>query len=321
MKKVFIFLAFFGFLFGSEKLDTLVLSGPAASVSHPFFKVIEDGALNDVANKVVFREWNNPDELKALVLKKEVDFVAMPTNVAAIFYNKGEDVKLLSVSVWGIFNILSSDENLKHIEDLKGSEIVVPFRADMPDIVLLTLLKKAGIDTKKDIKINYVQTPPNAVQMLITKKAKHALLMEPITSMALIKSSSFPQSTISPKLYRAINLQDEWARLSKNDGKIPQAGIAVVGSKDEKIQQRVLEEYTKALNWYKENPKEAGKLVAKNIKMFNAQMIEESIPHINMQNVDIKSATSSLKDFYEILLFHEPKLVGDKIPDESFFNQ
>ncbi|MDR0579273.1 MAG: ABC transporter substrate-binding protein [Campylobacteraceae bacterium] len=319
MKKIFLFLIAFGFLFANEKQDILVLSGPAASVSHPFFKIIEDGALNDVAKKIVFREWSSPDELKALVLKNDVDFVAMPTNVAAIFYNKGENIKLMSISVWGIFNIISSDENIKHIEDLKGDELIVPFRADMPDVILQALLKKANIDIKKDIKINYVQTPPNAVQMLVTKKAKHALLMEPITSMALQKANSFPQSVLFPKLYRAIDLQVEWGRLFGSENKIPQAGIAAVGDKNEKLKQRLNEEYAKALLWYKQNPKEAGELSAKYIKAFNAQMVEDSILHINMQSVNIEDAKDELKAFYEILYSYEPKLIGEKMPDDKFY--
>ena len=52
--------------------------------------------------KIEFKLWNNPDELRALILKKEVDFIALPTNVATNLYNKGIDLKLLNVSTWAI---------------------------------------------------------------------------------------------------------------------------------------------------------------------------------------------------------------------------
>jgi NitT/TauT family transport system substrate-binding protein len=63
--------------------------------------------------KIEFKLWKNPDELRALILKKEVNFIALPTNVAANLYNKGVDIKLLNVSIWGILGMISRDPNLK----------------------------------------------------------------------------------------------------------------------------------------------------------------------------------------------------------------
>ncbi|MDR1554813.1 MAG: ABC transporter substrate-binding protein [Campylobacteraceae bacterium] len=329
MKKIVLILSVFLHvnLFAQEnqenttKKDILVLSGPISSVSHPFYKIIEDNVLSDIAKKVEFREWKNPDELRALVLKGEVDFVALPVNIAAILYNKEQHVKLLSVSIWGIMTIVSTDKNVKKIEDLKHEEVLVPFRADMPDIILQALLRKALLDIKKDIKLNYVSTPVDAVQMLVTKKAKHALLVEPVTSMAMLKTSSFPKILAIPTFYRAIDLQDEWGRLYETANRVPQAGIGVVANVDEHVQKRVLEEYEKALNWYRQNPSEAGKLAAKHVKMFNEDMIKESILHVRFENVKIEDAKEELERFFKVLYEINPKIIGEKIPDNGFYEK
>jgi len=320
MKKLLlVWLGLLSFVFGGEKLDKLVIAGPFSSISHPMFRLIETGALSDVAYKVEFKLWQNPDELRALLLKKEVQFVALPTNVAANLYNKKEPIRLLNVPVWGILEIVSRDASLKQIEDLKGKEIIVPFRADMPDIVLKALIKQAGLDAKKDFSLKYVPNPPDAMQMLIFRRADHVLLAEPATSMAMRKTGSFPVSLVAPELHRSVNLQSEWGRLFKAEPKIPQAGLSVVGEVDAYVVKRFNEEYKKALLWYQSHPQEAGVMVEKALKTFKAEAISDSIAHTQFELKSAQQSKVALEQFFEILMQIEPKIIGSKIPDEGFY--
>jgi NitT/TauT family transport system substrate-binding protein len=45
----------------THKVKQLIIAGPSANVSHPIFKMIEDGVFNELADKVVFKMWKNPD--------------------------------------------------------------------------------------------------------------------------------------------------------------------------------------------------------------------------------------------------------------------
>ena len=157
MKNIFLicFVLFYS-LFAKDE-NKIVVAGPFATVSHPIMHMIETDALKDLGKRIEFRLWKNPDELRALILKGDVDFMALPTNVAANLYNKDVDLKLLNVSVWGILGMISRDPNLKTLKDFKDKEIAVPFRADMPDIVFQELAKKSGLDPKKDEKQNLFQ--------------------------------------------------------------------------------------------------------------------------------------------------------------------
>ena len=318
MKKIFLVLVCVVNLFATP-LEKLVIAGPVATVSHPFFKMIESGALSDVAKIVEFRLWQNPDELRAILLKNEAHIVAVPTNVAANLYNRGVDIKLLNIPVWGILEIITRDKNIKTIDDLKGQEIVVPFRADMPDIILQAIIKKAGFDPKKDFKLVYAPTPPDAMQMLILRRADNVLLAEPATSMAMRKTGSFPLKLIAPDIYRSINLQKEWGRVYGVEGKVPQAAVAVVGKLDANIVKRVEEEYAKALDWYISNPDEAGILVAKNIDFFKADAVSDSIANVQLVAQNAFEAKEELEDFFKVLLELEPKLIGGKIPNSGFY--
>lgn len=320
MKKIIVvFLAFLCLCFGSEKLEKLIISGPFASVAHPLAYIVEKNSLSDIAKKVEFRMWKNPDELRALTVKGEADFIAVPTNVGANLYNKGIKIKLLNVSVWGILGMVSRDNNLKSLRDFKGKEVLVPFRADMPDIILRTLLKKEGIDPKKDITLKYVATPIDAMQMLILRKVDHALLAEPAISMALRKTKSFPISIVAPTLFRSVDLQSEWGKVFKTKDEIPQAGMAEIGVHDPYITNRFIQEYDKALKWYKNNPKEAGELTQKYFPMLKAVAVSDSIGNIRLKSVDAQTAKTQLNSFFELLKTDNPKLIGGKLPDDGFY--
>lgn len=303
------------------KLDKLIIAGPMANVSHPIFKMMEDGTLDAIANKVVFKLWKNPDQLKAMILNKEVDFVAVPTNVGAILYNKEQAIKLLNVSVWGILKILTRDENIKSLEDLKGKELIVPWRGDMPDIVLRAVLKKKGFG-KDDIKITYVSNPMDAAKQLIMRKADNILLPEPATSMVLRKTKSFPVKLVAPTVFRGVDIKKEWADAYNREAKIPVAGMAVIGKMIENKEAIKLfeAEYAKAMIWYKTHPKEAGILSAKYVTMFTADAFTDSIAFTKLEVIKAIEVKDDLDFFFNILKEDNPKTIGGKLPDRNFYN-
>ncbi len=301
------------------KKEKLILSGPMASVSHPLLHMIETNALSDVADKVEFLLWKNPDELRALTLRGRADYMALPTNVAANLYNKGVDIKLLNVSVWGVLGMITRDKSKKTLADFKGCDIAMPFRADMPDIVFEEIVKKQGLDPKKDFNLKYLGSPIDAMQMLILRRVDHALLAEPAISMALRKTSSFPLNLVAPDLYRSSDLQKEWGEVFKIESKIPQAGMAVVGKQNDYITKRFNEEYAKSLAWYKANPKEAGVLVAKHIDMLNADAVADSIEYVQLNDINAQESKADLEFFFGLLKSNNPKSIGGKLPDNGFY--
>ncbi|MEN8219194.1 MAG: hypothetical protein ABFS56_23090 [Pseudomonadota bacterium] len=81
-------------------------------------------------------------------------------------------------------------------------------------------------------------------------------------------SLSFPLKAIAPSLFRSADLQDEWAKGFNTDNKVPQAGMALLGDVEPKFNV----EYKKALNWYKNNPVEAGIETAEVLPMLGSRM-------------------------------------------------
>lgn len=321
MKKIVLLSFVFLLSLFAKDENKIIVAGPFASVSHPIMHMIQSEALKDMNKKIEFRLWKNPDELRAIILNSNVDFIALPTNVASNLHNKGVDIKLLNVSVWGILGMISRDKNLKSLKDFKGKKIAVPFRADMPDIIFQELAKKQGLNPKKDFNIQYVTNPIDAMQMLILRRVDHALLAEPAISIALRKTGSFPINIVAPDLYRSVNLQEEWGKLFKTKANVPQAGLAFLGETKgkEKLINRFLQEYEKSLNWYKNNPKKAASLVVKTLPMLEEEGLADSIEHVNLKSVTASEAKEDLEFFFEVLKNSNAKLIGGKLPSDSLY--
>ncbi len=306
------------------KLERLTLSGPFAAVSFPLIHMVDSGALKDVAETVEFVPWKDPDQLRVLAIdgKGKVDFIAMPSNVAANLYNRGVKLRLINISTWGVLWLVSRDKSLKTLEDFQGKEVLMPFRADMPDIVFQTLAEKAGLDPKKNFRLRYVGTPLDAMQLLIARQADHALLSEPAVSMALRKTKSFPVSVIAPELHRSVDLQQEWGRLLKRETRIPQAGIAAMGQAlaDPALIERFQQAYAASLKWCEARPEECGALVAKRVDMLTPEGVADSVRADNTAFVPAHEAKPELEFFFTQLQARQPALIGGKLPDDGFYH-
>lgn len=305
------------------KLPRLVLSGPFAAVSYPLIHIAESGALKDVAETVEFVPWKDPDQLRVLAVdgKAQVDFIAMPSNVAANLHNRGVRLQLVNVSTWGVLWLVSRDGGAKTLADFKNKEVVMPFRADMPDIVFQTLAEKAGLDPKRDFKLRYVATPFDAMQLLIMRRADHALLAEPAVSMALRKTKSFPVSLVAPELHRSVDLQREWGRLFARPARIPQAGIAAMGQAlaNPALIERFQQAYAASLKWCEAKPDECGSLVAKRVDMLTAEGVADSVRADNTAFVTAREAKPELEFFFARLHARQPALIGGKLPPDDFY--
>lgn len=305
----------------SARLTTLTLAGPPASVSNPLVRMVESGALAALADEVRFVGWRDPDQLRMMALEGNADVLAMPVNVAANLYNRGAKLRLLNVSVWGILWIISRDPDVHTLKDLLGKEIAMPFRGDMPDILFSLLAEREGIDPRTDFQLRYVASPIDAMQLLLMRRVDHALLAEPAVSMALRKSGSFPISLIAPELYRAIDLQAEWAHAFGGDARIPQAGIAVLGALRDQPDAvaRIAEAYIQATGWCETNATACGEIVAKHIPMLAPEAITDSIGHGHMKVIDARSARPELEHLFGLLLQKSPGLVGGRLPPDDFY--
>lgn len=307
----------------AQPLPRLVLGGPLAAVSFPLIHMAESGALADIAQSVEFQPWRDPDQLRVLALEGKADILAVPTNVAANLYNRGAKLQLLNVSTWGILWLVSREADLKTLADLKGKEIAMPFRADMPDLLFGLISEAQGLDPRKDFQLRYVASPMDAMQLLLARRVDHALLAEPMVSMALNRTKSFPASVIAPELHRSIDLQVEWGRVLQRSPRIPQAGIAAIGALRERpdLVARIQAAYRDSLAWCQANPTECGRMVAAHLEMLDANAIADTVASSPLEAVPAAEAREELEFFYDALMRRNPAAIGGRMPDDAFYGR
>ncbi len=313
-----LFLSFSVDAFAKDKLDKLVLAGPIAPVTYPLIYMVEKNRLQGIAEVTELKIWHNPGQLRAMIAGRQADFLAVPTNVAANFYNKGVDLSLINVSIWGVLWVVSKDGNISNLTDLKGQEVVIPFKGDMPDLVFRNLALKQGLDPDRDFKIRYVDTPMDAAQQLIMKRAKHAVLTEPLVSTVLLKSKE-----TGAGLHRSINLQKVWGTVYKAEAEIPQAGIAVLAKikSNPKILEIFQREYAAAIKWSKLHPEEMGKLAEKYIPGLKPEPVAEALRHVSLKFVTAQKARTSLERFFTALKEGNLASIGGKLPEGNFYGE
>ena len=304
-------------------LPLITLAGPPAIVSAPLIHMAESNALQGVAQRTVFTAWRDPDQLRMMAMGGKADVLAMPSNVAANLHNRGAGVTLLNISTWGALWVVTRDAQRKALADFKGEEIAVPFRGDMPDIVLQLLATKQGLDVQRDFRIRYVPTPMEAMQLLITRRVSHALLTEPGVSLALRKTQSFPVGLIAPDLHRGADLQQEWGRLYQRAPRLPQAGIAAVGAvrAQPQVLAAVVQAYARSVEWCRSNALECGRMMARHIDLLTPEAVADAIATSQLEAVPAAQARAELEFFYTQLMSRNPQLVGGKLPEAVFFAQ
>jgi len=295
----------------------LILSGPPAAVSFPLVVLIEHGALDEWADTVRFIEWRDPDRIRALVLQGAADFVALPSNVAANLHNRGVDLRLISLSTWGLLYVLSPQPGPLSLADLTGQELAVPFRGDMPDIVLAALLDQLPENERP--RIRYLASPMDAVQMLLMGRTDHALLSEPAASLARQRSATGLIGALSPELHRSIDLQEHWGTVFERPPRIPQAGICVLGAPDRRLIERFARAHRQALEWLVAQPEQAAELIAPYFDVLTQEAIVEAIVHSRLEPLSALDARPELEFFYRLLARSTPGLIGGALPPDAFY--
>lgn len=302
---------------GAQKISELNLGASPGPATYPLAYMVENNALSAVADKVTLMPWSSGDQLKAMVTSNQTQIINSPINNAIMLYNKGAKIKLLNVAVWGMLYVISSEDSVKSIADLKGKEIAVAGKGGIHDLVLRHLLIKNKLDPDKDLKLNYMDMT-EAQTKLITGDLKYALLNEPGSSMALVNGQKS-----GAKLFRVMDINKEWAKVTgKEDAKIPWAGFVVVGdnAQNKALVTTFLTKFNESAKYVNDNAATIGTVVEKHISQMKAPAVAASIPYSRLQPMNADQCQKDIEDFFNELLKTAPaETIGGKLPDADFY--
>lgn len=289
-----------------EKIKIAALKGPTGM---GVVKLMEEN--KDIYDITLF---DSPDQLVSKIVNGELDGAAVPSNLAPILYNKTNGgVQLLGINTLGILYIVENGNTIKDIKDLKGKTIYSSGKGSTPEFVLNYILKKNGLEPDKDVKIEYKAQHSDIATALASKEINIAVLPEPFVTTAKMKDTS---------LQIPIDLTKEYEKVSGNNSKLAMGTIVFrkdfINKRGADVDE-FLTKYKSSVDFVNNNKVEASKLIEKNSILPKAKLAEMAIPKCNIVFISAQDGKESLNKFYTILKENDPKSIGGKLPDESFY--
>lgn len=283
-----------------------------------------DGLPSIALSKLAFKNKNikdgynvnyniekTPDNLSTTVMKGEADIAVVPSNMAAIAYNKTKNYEIAGTTGLGSFYLVSNDD-IGGFKDLKGKEVVNTGKGLTPDITNKFIIKSNGLN-EKDISFTYVNSANELVPIIVSKKANTAIVPEPALTALKIKK---------PEIKVVKSLNEEYKNITKSDYGYPQATIIVksdFAKNNKEFVNLFLEGVKESIIFVNSNPDKAGEYCEKIGVGTKKEVINKSIENANLQFIGVEESIKDYKDYYKILSEYDVKSIGGKIPDEKVF--
>lgn len=297
-------------------LSELTLYGPPAGPSIILAYAIGAGLLSEIADKVSFKVWRTPDEMRAGLTSGSMQAVVMPVTAAANLYTRGLGVRLANVMTNGLLYIVSTDPSISSFADLKGRKITVPFPNDTPELVFRAALDKNGLSAGTDIELDLAGSPIEAIQMLLSGRIETAVVPEPAATAAMVKAAASGK-----EIHRVIDMQAEWGKITGLGPLMPQAGLALSSTFVEEHGDRIeplLDALGRAAAAVNASPSQAASHAAAALEL-PWPVIEKSIPFSNLAATRARDARPVVDALLRAIARTQPKMIGGRMPDDSFY--
>ena len=297
-------------------LDELVLYGPPAGPSIVLAGAVASGALAPLAGKASFKVWRNPDEMRAGLTSGTMGALVLPVQVAANLYNRGMKLKLLNIMTRGLIYIVSADAGIDGFPALKGKKLAVPFRNDMPDLVVARLLAHYGMNPGTDLAVENTGSPIEAMQMLMAGRVDAVLAPEPACTAAIMMGKMAGKD-----IRRVIDVQAVWGEVTGKEPVLPQAGLALTDALSAAAPgladglQAVLEAAADKVN---ADPEGAAKIAAPSLD-FPEPVLAASIATSKLVAIRAGEARPAIEAMLSTLADSDPSIIGGHLPDDGFY--
>ncbi|MDO5701050.1 MAG: ABC transporter substrate-binding protein [Bowdeniella nasicola] len=276
-----------------------------------------EGNLDGLAESTSVQNWDSLEQLKSALMNNEVEVAATPAYVAANLYNKGVDVRLVAPVVWGMLYVLGPEGTTPgDWEALRGQKVIVMLPGNMPDLVFSYLLKHNGMDRDKDIQVIPAQDGQQAMALLTKGEAQWVVVPEHLASVALMKMK---KSGVN--LTRALNLQEEWGKVTGKQARFPMAGLVMPGTLVDEHPDLVKAIRAEVAATVEKANAGDEATIAKIAETYSlpAPLVKDVIGRLQLEVVSGADAREEYEDFLTRLGEDNPKIYGGKLPDDRFY--
>lgn len=299
---------------GNEKVRIVLPNGAPAFVFSQMMSEGEEFEGYELQYEVVL----GSAALQAKI--NSFDLAILPTNMAANLYNKGNDIKLVSVNVYGTLYLVGREE-IDSLDGLKGKAVYNIGRGQTPDITFKHLLGEAGIVFNEDeqpkegeVTLKYVEEGTLALQMLLGGQAEYAVIGEPQVTQAIANSNG--------QIKEIFNIQQLWE--DETGKEYPQAGLVAKRDFLEKhpgLVEKILEKIGGVSDWLTESDGNR-QAAAAAINQYGGQIAsiaESTVTRSNLRTVPAGDAKAALEEYYGVLKINNGAAIGGELPGDDFY--
>ncbi len=256
-----------------------------------------------------------PDELTGSIISGNFDIAAVPTNLAAILYQKTKgQVRMLAVNTLGVLYILEKGDTVHEIGDLAGKKLMSSGQGGVPEYVLNYILAANGI---ADTAIEYRAEHNEVSALAAAGKADLVMLPQPMVTALLVKDPSFRIALdVTEAFARAAGLQGSPEAVLSMGCLIVRSDFARENPSDVV---EFLDQYRQSVSYVNTDIEAAARdIVAAGILPSEAIAVQ-AIPLCNIVYIDGAAMRPQLTPLFEILYKANPASVGGALPDEAFY--
>ena len=164
------------------------LKGPT---SMGLVELMDQAAKGEAKGSYEFTMVTAADELLGKIVSGDLDVALVPSNMASIIFNKtNHGVNVLNINTLGVLYVVSSDDSIKSIEDLKGKTVYLTGKGTTPDYALQYLLKANGMTTD-DVTLEYKSEPTEVAALLKEKSDFFLSRSSPLPWLRMTRSKWF----------------------------------------------------------------------------------------------------------------------------------
>lgn len=266
-------------------------------------------------NNYQFTLTGAPDELVAGLSSGQIDIAALPTNLAAVLYQRtNQQVLMLAVNTLGVLYILENGNTVNEMADLAGRTLEATGRAAVPEYALNYLLAANGLSD--EVEIIYRSEHAELATRAAAGQADLVMLPEPFVTTVLARNQDFRV---------ALDLTREWQNVQEAAGSGSELamGCLVVNRQfaenNPEALRKFLDEYRQSTEFVNANHEQAGQLAARFEIMADAGLAARAIENCNIVLIHGADMQSVMQPFYEVLFSANPQSVGGAIPDAAFY--
>lgn len=295
-------------------VTTFRIAGLKGPTTMGMVKLMSDAEAGETHQDYQVTMYGAADEVVPLLVKGDIDLAAIPANLVANLYNQTEGkVQVAAINTLGVLYVVTTGDDVKSVEDLKGKTVYSTGKGTTPEYVLNYILKENGIDPEKDLTVEYKSEATEvAAALQAADEGAIAVLPQPYVTAA--------QSQIEG-LNVALNLTEEWNKVSTDSDLV--TGVLVASTEFIKQNEAAFEEFLKdyqaSIEWVNSNTADAAELVANYGIVAKAPLAQKALPACNITYVDGAEMKTKLSGYLQVLFDQNPKAVGGAMPGDDFY--